>query len=195
MDLLLLFLVFAALGYVLGITRFGRKADRATEQVTVASKRLAGRLGERWKTTFEPRAFARDFKTYATSPAPDGADSQAARFPADFKTWLSELSERELADFVKSLADYSRTLGYNLSELVEGGLDSDPRLRQVFVEAITVYSSAYRKARQARQKAEAEAEAETTQPDSGNGKIPAEKASSRRKSGEPSEPIEAASTD
>ena len=192
MDLLLLFLVFAALGYILGITRFGRKADRTTEQVTVASKRLAGRLGERWKTTFGPGAFGKDFKTYATSPFPAGA---AASFPADFKSWLSALSDRDLTDFVKSLADYSHTLGYNLSELVAGGLDGDPRLRQVFVEAITVYSSAYRKARQAHQTAEAEAEDETLQPDGGNGKIPAEKASSRRKSGEPSEPIEAASTD
>ncbi len=35
--------------------------------------------------------------------------------------------------------------------LVRGELDSDPRFRQVFVEAITVYSSAYRKAKQAKE--------------------------------------------
>jgi hypothetical protein len=70
-----------------------------------------------------------------------------------------------------------------MDKLVDGSLDSQPALMQVYVEALVVYSQAYRKAKQAQK------EAETAKPveagNSSDGKTAAEKSASRRKSDAP----------
>jgi hypothetical protein len=188
MDLIVLLLIFAFLGYFLGLSRFGRSADRTTEKVTVTSKSWSSRLADRWNAIFNPRGSAERFRRWAVVEG-------RGQFPEEFLAWLESLSGRELTHFVKALGDYSHGLGYSLSELVEGGLDEDPRLRQVFVEAITVYSRAYRRALEAHQRAEVQPEKEAPKAEGNDGKSPAQKAPSRRKAGNGGEVVEPASSD
>jgi hypothetical protein len=146
MYLLALLVLFTLIGYLLATSWFGDRVDDATGKVTASSKRWTGRLGERWRALFSRQPKADKFRLWALGP---GADL----FPQDFKLWLADLPDAEARDFRHSLDEYADSLGFNLTELVEGGLDHDPVMRQVFVEAIVVYSPAYRRARQAQQQA------------------------------------------
>jgi hypothetical protein len=78
------------------------------------------------------------------------------------------------------LADYAKGLGFSLNELVDGGLDQDPFMRQVFVEAIVVYSNAYRKAKRAHQQAKVKKAEQEKSAVKKDGKKPAEKETSHR---------------
>jgi hypothetical protein len=152
MYLLSLLVLFILLGYLLATSRFGARVDGATGRATASSRRWTSRLGERWKGLFNRQAQAEAFRLWALGPG-------AGLFPQDFKTWLSGLSDAEAQVFRRSLDEYADSLGFDLTQLVEGGLDQDPIMRQVFVEAIVVYSPAYRRARQAQQQAAKEGKA------------------------------------
>ena len=186
MDLIILIIIFTGLGYLLGLTRLG--GERKPEKAAPAEvKGWSDRLEDSWKSIIDPGYFARRTRAWVSGPG-------ASLFPEDFRSWLGGLSESDLTDFVKALDGVSNSLGYNLGQLVDGGLDRDPRMRQVFVEAITVYSSAYRKARQARQAPEG-AQPASAHPSAAEGKPAAEKNPSRRKAGAPNGAVEVASTD
>ena len=146
MYLLALLVLFTLIGYLLATSWFGDRVDDATGRVTASSRRWTGRLGERWRKLFNRQPGAEAFRSWALGPG-------AELFPQDFKTWLASLSEAEARDFRHSLDEYANSLGFSLTKLIDGGLDQDPRMRQVFVEAIVVYSPAYRRARQAQQQA------------------------------------------
>jgi hypothetical protein len=152
MYLLSLLVLFILLGYLLATSRFGKRVDDATGRAAASSRRWTSRLGDRWRALFSRQAQAEAFRSWALGPG-------AKYFPQDFKTWLSSLSDAEARDFRHSLDEYANSLGFNLTQLIEGGLDHDPIMRQVFVEAIVVYSPAYRRARQAQQQAVKEGEA------------------------------------
>jgi len=152
MYLLSLLVLFILLGYLLATSRFGRRMDDATGRAAASSRRWTSRLGDRWRGLFNRQAKAEAFRSWALGPG-------SGLFPQDFKTWLSGLSDAEAVEFRHSLDEYADSLGFNLTQLIEGGLDQDPRMRQVFVEAIVVYSPAYRRARQAQQQAAKEGEA------------------------------------
>jgi len=184
MDLIILILIFGILGYLLGISRLGKKVDRATGQLTQTTGKMADGVERRWKSLFERSQAADYFCAWV-------AGSGAGLFPAEFKTWLQSLNTTEARAFTTALGEYSNSLGFSLPILVEGGLDQDPILRQVFVEAVVVYSSAYRKAKTARQQSEAK-EAKKSAPPEGEIK-PAEKSASRRALGSQPEANEAAS--
>lgn len=186
MDLLILLLIFTGLGYLFGLTRLGggRKPEKAAPP---ESKGWSDRLEDGWKSLVDPGFFPRRVRAWVSGPG-------ASLFPEDFRAWLGGLSESDLTHFVKALDGVSNSLGYNLGQLVDGGLDRDPRMRQVFVEAITVYSSAYRKARQARQAPETGQPAPAHQ-DAVEGKPAAQKTPSRRKAGASNGAVEVASTD
>jgi hypothetical protein len=139
MYLLSLLVLFALVGYLLASSRFGARLDGST-------KRWTGRLGDRWQGLFRRQGKTEAFRVWVLGPG-------AGLFPQDFKTWLASLTEAEAQAFRHSLDEYADSLGFNLSQLIDGGLDQDPRMRQVFVEAIVVYSPAYRRARQAQQQA------------------------------------------
>jgi hypothetical protein len=184
MDLIILVLVFAVLGYVLGVSRFGKQVDHATEQLTLNTGKMANSLESRWKALFKRPQPGEYFRSWV-------AEAGASLFPDEFKTWLKSLSVQEAQEFYVALGEYSKSLGFNLAQLVDGGLDKDPMLRQVFVEAVVVYSSAYRKAKTARQQSEAKEVKNAPQPE---GEIkPAEKNASRRAVGSQPETNEAAS--
>jgi hypothetical protein len=188
MELLVLVLFFIILGYFLGASSLSDEADRTTERVAVASKRWIDRLDHRWKTSFGRGNFARSFREWAN-------EKNADLFPENFRTWLGELNDLELQDFASALSQYSQSLGFDLKVLIEGGLDNEPIMRQVFVEAITVYSTAYRKARQAQQQAEDSEKIDHEKTNDDRAMKPAEKASSHRTSDDKKEVIEPASTD
>lgn len=184
MDLIILILVFAVLGYLVGVSRFGKQVDRATEQLTQNTGKMAGNFGNRWKSLFKRPDAGEVFRKWV-------AGSGASLFPEEFKTWLKELSPQEAREFTAALGEYSNSLGFKVNELVEGGLDREPILRQVFVEAIVVYSSAYRKAKTAHQQSE---EKESKKAPQLEGEIkPAEKSGSRRAVGSQPETNETAS--
>lgn len=184
MDLIILVLVFAVLGYLLGVSRLGKQVDRATEQLTLTTGKMADNLESRWKSIFKRPQPGEFFRAWV-------AGAGSSLFPEEFKTWLKNLSVQEAREFTTALGEYSNTLGFNLTKLIDGGLDQEPILRQVFVEAVVVYSSAYRKAKTARQQSEAKESKKTPQPE---GEIkPAEKSASRRAVGSQPETNEAAS--
>jgi hypothetical protein len=152
MYLIALLVLSALLGYLLATSWFGDRLDAATGRVTASSRRWTSRLGDRWRALFNRQPQAEAFRSWALG-------SGAELFPQDFKIWLASLSDAEARDFRYSLDEYGDSLGFNLTELIEGGLDHDPIMRQVFVEAIVVYSPAYRRARQAQQQAAKEGKA------------------------------------
>ncbi len=141
MYLLTLAILSAALGYLLAIGRFGGLPRRV------------------WSALRRRDAF----RQWALGPA-------ARWWPADFKHWLADLSESEASDFHHALDEYARSLGFQLDQVMDGSLDRTPRMRQVFVEAVVVYSPAYRKVRKAQQAADLEAaeRAEERQDDDGS---------------------------
>jgi hypothetical protein len=184
MDLIILVLIFAVLGYFLGVSRFGKQVDRATEQLTLTTGKVADNLEGRWKSFIKRPQPGEFFRNWVASAG-------ASLFPDEFKAWLKSLSSQEAREFTSALGEYSNSLGFSLNKLVDGGLDQEPILRQVFVEAVVVYSSAYRKAKTALQQSEAK-EAKKAPLLEGEAK-PAEKSASRRVVGSQPEANEAAS--
>lgn len=169
MYLFSLIVLFALAGYILATTRFNKQVDSASGRFTASVQRISQSTRERWQAMFGP-AKGDEFRSWALGVG-------ATLFPDDFKSWLAGMTPNEALQFQQSLVEYSDSLGFRLVDLVDGSLDSDPIMRQVFVEAIVVYSPAYRKARQAQRKVEAEDKPLPADSD----KRPAEKASSRRK--------------
>jgi hypothetical protein len=184
MDLIILVLVFAVLGYFLGVSRFGKQVDRAAGRLTLTTGKVADNLESRWKSLFKRPQPAEVFRNWV-------AGAGTGLFPDEFKAWLKGLSQQEAREFTTSLGEYGRSLGFSLQQLVDGGLDQEPILRQVFVEAVVVYSSAYRKAKTARQQSEAKESKKAPQPEVEIKS--AEKSASRRAVGSQPETNEAAS--
>jgi hypothetical protein len=184
MDLIILVLVFAVLGYILGISRLGKQVDRATEQLTLTTGKMADNLESRWKSWFKRPQSGESFRNWV-------AGAGASLFPDEFKAWLKSQSVHDAREFATALGEYSNSLGFSLKKLVAGGLDQEPILRQVFVEAVVVYSSAYRKAKTALQQSEAKDAKKASQPESET--KPAEKSASHRAVGSQPDANEAAS--
>jgi len=143
MEMLILILLFIVAGYLLAAMGGQRKAASKAG----AKPGWRDRLEDRWKGSFDRRGLTDDFRVWAFG-------DPSLNLPDDFKQWFAALPDRDAQAFTLALANYATGLGFSLSSAVKGSLDEDPRLRQVFVEAIVVYSSAYRKAKQAQQAAE-----------------------------------------
>lgn len=186
-----LFILFLLFGWILATTRFSQKVDDTTGSIAATFSRWNARVRDGWNRLVRPAARrnerSADFRAYALGVG-------APLFPDEFKAWLAGLSPDEARRFDHSLAEYGNSLGFKLNDLLDGSLDRDPLMRQVFVEAVVVYSPAYRKARQAKKAAEAGNNGANT---ASADKPPAEKAPSRRKQpvAENSEAAEAAATD
>jgi hypothetical protein len=148
MEFLTLFLIFGITGVLIGILQSGRKKNEYIGNTTISAKKLTSKVEGSWRTLFGGSGRGRrSFQTWATGPG-------ARLFPDEFTNWLASLPEPAADVFSVKLADYAHGLGFSLSELMDESLDRQPILRQVFVEAIVVYSQAYRRAKQARQQAE-----------------------------------------
>jgi hypothetical protein len=148
MEFLTLFLIFGISGVLIGILRSGNKTDQVSGITTISAKKLASKVEGSWRTLFGGTGRGRrSFQAWAT-----GTGSRL--FPNEFVDWLASLSGPAADAFSVRLADYAHGLGFSLSELMDDSLDRQPIMRQVFVEAIVVYSQAYRRAKQARQQVE-----------------------------------------
>jgi hypothetical protein len=182
MELILILLAVALIGYLLARSQYSKKVDNATDQVVSTSKDLAGKTEDLWRKQFAKGKYAEGLRGWAAGPA-------ANELPEDFKTWLAGLSDKEAEAFTKQLFTYLSGLGYDLPKLIGGQIVLAPPQRQVFVETIVVYSQAYRKAKEARKEAEKTA-AVANQDAPADDKQPAEKSVSRRR-GDGSESSEA----
>jgi hypothetical protein len=148
MEFLTLFLIFGISGVLIGILQSTKKDDEISGRAAISAKKLASKVEGQWRTLFGGTVRGRkSFQAWVTGPG-------ARLFPGEFIDWLASLSGPEAENFSLKLADYSHGLGLNLSELMDDSLDRQPIMRQVFVEAIVVYSQAYRRAKQARQQVE-----------------------------------------
>jgi len=183
MELILILLAVALIGYLIARSQYSKKVDNATDQVVSTSKDLAGKTEDLWRKQFAKGKYAEGLRGWAaTGPATN-------ELPEDFKTWLAGLSDKEAEAFTKQLFTYLSGLGYDLPKLIGGQIVLAPPQRQVFVETIVVYSQAYRKAKEARKEAEKTA-APAEQAAPVDDKQPAEKSVSRRR-GDGSESSEA----
>jgi hypothetical protein len=180
MELIILIAMAVVAGYLFSRSRYSKPVDKATDRVTDSTKQYADKA-ENWVQ----RQFGRS--TNPNRLRSWAANEGAPHLPVDFKDWLSGLSEKDAQDFTRSLEQNFNSLKYDLNKLLDGSLDSSPALMQTYVEAVVIYSQAYRKAKEARTVAETVDE----EPNSKDGKIKAEKTVSRRKTENP-EPTEAA---
>ena len=177
MELILILLAVALIGYLLARSQYSKKVDTATDQVVTTSKDLAGKTEDLWRKQFAKGKYADGLRGWAAGPA-------ANELPEDFKTWLAGLSDKEAQAFTKELFNYLSGLGYDLPKLIAGQIVLAPPQRQVFVETIVVYSQAYRKAKEARKEAE-KAAVPDPQAAAADDKQPAEKSVSRRRGDTP----------
>jgi hypothetical protein len=174
MELIILIAVAAVAGFLFSRSRFSKPVDNATDRVTDSTKQYADRA-ENWVQ----RQFGRNPQTNRLRSW--AANEGASHLPAEFKDWLSSLSEKDAQDFSRALEQNFNSLKYDLNKLLDGSLDSKPALMQTYVEAVVIYSQAYRKAKESQ--AQDEPAAEDT--NSKDGKIKAEKSVSRRKTENP----------
>jgi len=174
MQLILFILAFMVVGYILARTEGSQEGNTSQEYSSVPTAK-PNRLAAWWQARFGGRKQANLFRAWVAG-APPGV------FPEEFRTWLAQLSRAEVATFTQGLASYALGLGYDLDQALEGGMDKQPRMKSVFVEAIVVYSQAYRRAKQVNQDAEKKAPEAARQEEPALGKQPAEKTQSRRKS-------------
>ena len=177
MALIILVIAAVVIGYFLARSRYSDTIDETTGKVSTTSRSWADNASGWVNTRVLRRKSAEPFQEWAAGPG-------AEQLPNDFKEWLEGLSDEQATEFIRALDKYAASLGYSLTELVEGGYDGKPALMQVFVEAIVIYSQEYRKAREVQQ-AEADKEDATPVDDeasaSADEKKPAKKSPSRRK--------------
>ena len=167
MQLFILILVFMSLGYFLARVDAEREAASPVEQPS-------GKASW-WRRRFGQGGLARRFRAWVLG-------SGATLFPEEFRNWLASLAKAEGEDFIQALDSYLTGLGFSLKQGIKGDLDRDPRMKSVFVEAIVVYRQAYRKAKKANKEAEEQGDGQAEQNPGDNGKKPAEKSVSRRRS-------------
>lgn len=188
MILLIVILIVAGVaGYYLARSKYSKPVDEAASKVATSSQDYASRSGRWIRGLFSQRSKAELLRAWAAGPG-------APHLSEDFKTWLASLTPEEADKFTRALDSYSSGLGFNLDKLVKGELDAQPARLQAFTEAVESYSQTYRRTNEARQDAGQPAALPADQPATVDGKAPAEKAVSRRRS-EPGETSEASSTD
>jgi hypothetical protein len=172
MELILILILAGGIGYLFARSKYRKNVDAAVDTVATSSKSYTNKATGWWRRRFGKKNDP--FRAWATGPG-------APNFDDAFKTWLAGLSDEEAKAFSKSLEGYSNGLGFDLSKVEQGELDKQPALMQVFVEAVVVYSGAYRKARQAHQDVATNSGEKSEEPATEEKKA-AEKSVSRRKS-------------
>ena len=186
MQLILFILAFMVIGYILARTESSDQSQISNKTEDILTTQ-PGKLVGWWQARFGGRKQASRFRAWV-------GGTPAGIFPEDFKTWLAQLSSAQAVAFTRGLNSYAHGLGYDLDQAIEGGLDKQPRMKSVFVEAIVVYSQAYRKAKQVNQENEKKAPEAARQEGPTNDKQTAEKTQSRRRN-EPVPIPEAAAAD
>lgn len=147
MYLMLLVIAFLVIGYFLSRSRISGSIDKSTEKISKQTRDLTSRSKDWWSSRLGSR---RKYLTFIHWVNGDGVNL----LPEEFTTWWNELSKIQRHKFAYALGDFMRGLGYDLKKLDDGSLDNKPALLQIYVEAVVIYSNAYRKAKQAQKKAE-----------------------------------------
>jgi hypothetical protein len=170
---LLIFLVgFGVLGYYLARSSF---AQRAEQRATNTPRQWGVDLVDWWNERFGKHPDEEPFIAWARSQG-------ANYFPEEFNAWLAGLSRQESQDFSQALRDYAGGLGFDLGSLIDDSLKNKPALMQVYVEAVVIYSQAYRRAKESRQKADKADAKDQEAVENKDDKKTAEKQASRRRS-------------
>lgn len=172
MTVFVLLLVFFLLGYLLAFTPLGERIFSVAEEMI---DQLRG-------SSPSPESAATDRPAYRDWLLTDTA------VPDDLRLWYVGLDQSQAQRFERALHAHSQNTGLQLLKLTTGELDQRASLRNIYVEAVSIYSQAYRKAREA-----IAAENEAGQPVGGTsdpearseprveGKAVAEKRASRRR--------------
>ena len=172
MTVFLLLIIFILLGYLLAFTPLG---DRI---VSVADE-MVGQVRGSDRKEKAAAADASDFREWLlTDPA----------VPDDLRLWYAGLDNPQALRFEQALQSHGQNTGLQLVSLVTGEIDNKPVLRNIYVEAVSIYSQAYRKAREAiaveqeeNQPAPEAPEREARPEPRVEGKVVAEKRTSRRR--------------
>ncbi len=180
MYLFLLLFIFLLIGYLLAESPVGKKIDDTALDISRSSKEFGH------DTFKKARGFLRIKSLY------DRFDAWVYKvgkqiLPEEFLIWYTGLYDEEAEDFTYSLSKHMKSLGFRLRELVDGSLDKDPFLRQVFVETIVVYSQEFRKVKQAREDDDREKANKRANREKVGDKKMAKKRASRRMNNEPVE--------
>lgn len=187
MTITILILIFVAIGYLIAQSPTGDALVALPGRLTQGVQKLFPQAGGRSAGRPESPA-EQDFGRWIAS---------AAEVPDELRSWYLSLDDEEAHRFQKSLEAHSRTTGFHVARLVDGTLNQRAELRKIYVEAVSIYSQAYRKAREAAEQDSESASVEANQrPEQESpkveGKIVAEKRPSRRRAGVQSEPAPAA---
>lgn len=174
MELIILIVVGGLIGFFLARSRFSKHVDNATQSVTDTSKEYVGRTNTWWRRTTSSGKKADAFKSWVEGPG-------SKQLPASFTDWYSALTADQQGEFTHALDGYLNGLGYDLKQLVDGSLDHQPALLQSYVEAVVVYSDAFRKAQEAHMESTDDKEQTKEEAEVESGKKTAEKSTSRRR--------------
>lgn len=175
MNLLIFLIGFGLIGYYLARTSL---AQRTEDRASSVPKRWGESFSNWWQDRFGKRPPEDAFITWTRSQG-------ASYFPVEFNDWLAGLSPRESHAFTQALQDFTGGLGFELDSLTDDSFKNKPALMQVYVEAVVIYSQAYRRAKESHQQADkAEAKNKESAKDK-DGMKNAEKQASRRQSGVP----------
>jgi hypothetical protein len=142
MELLILIAAGGLIGYFFARSRYSKHVDNAAQSVSSTSKEYAGKTNSWWQRNFGRDKKADPFISWVEGPG-------SSQLPAEFTIWFSSLTPDEQNKFTYALDGYLGGLGYDLKQLVDGSLDNKPALLQSYVEAVVVYSDAFRKAQEA----------------------------------------------
>lgn len=174
MSLIIMLVLAGLLGYWLARSRAGenlnRRASDLADQAREAGSRSSAWIGQRLGLARKPRSL----RTWAAE-SPDLSE--------DVRVWLVSLNDEEAAAFTLALNNHAETLGLNLARLFSGELDDNDEQRKVYVEAVSIYSQAYRKAREISQEEAPSPNPVGLEGEVVEGKVVAEKKPSRRRGG------------
>lgn len=138
MSLIILLFLAGLLGYLLARSQTGARVDQRASDLAEQARGLGSRtgmwVGERLGLARKPRSL----RQWAAA-SPD--------LPEDDRLWIVGLTDEGAAAFALALNNHADSLGLDLARLFSGELDSDEQQRKIYVEAVSIYSRAYRKAR------------------------------------------------
>lgn len=153
MALVLLLFAFGLLGYVVARSqsrgRVDASAGNTTAQIRDLGTKTAGWIGS--QLGFGDRPV--DLRLWA---------ADTLELPGDVRAWIMNLSSEEAAVFHQALDQHGNTLGLDLAKFFSGTADQTPDQHDAYIEAVAVYSRAYRKAREAQEQEAALREAGST---------------------------------
>jgi hypothetical protein len=180
MYLVILLFIFLLIGYLLAESPVGEKIDDTALDISRSSKKFGHNTFKRARGLLRIKSLYDRFDAWVHTMG-------MQILPQEYLIWYTGIDDEEAEKFTYSLSKHMKSLGFRLRELVDGSLEKDPLMRQVFVETIVVYSQEFRKAKQAREDDDQKKTNKHSNREKGDEKKMAKKRPSRRKDDEPLE--------